>query len=229
MIYLISPAKTMKENKKELPINVLFEEQSQKLSRIMKQYSLDQLKEMMKISDKIALQTYQMYQNMHYTNGSKAINLYDGMLYKAIDYEQLDKTTQQYLNEHVYIVSAMYGLVTFQNVIENYRLEMQTKMDVNLYEYWKETIVSYLNQHEVIVDLCSNEYKKGYEKELNTIEIVFKASGKKEPIKKLRGSFVRECALKQVQTKYDLKQIHVYGYCFDEQSSNEYQYVYRKD
>ena len=178
MIYLISPAKTMKENSRSLPINILFEEQSKKLCNKMKQYSLEQLKTIMKISDKIALQTYQMYQSMDYIKGSKAIHLYDGMLYKAIDYEHLDEPTQRYLNEYVYIVSAMYGLVRFQNVIENYRLEMQTKMDISLYEYWKETIVSYLNQHEVIVDLCSNEYRKGYEKKVNTIEICFKTSGK---------------------------------------------------
>ncbi len=232
MIFLISPAKTMKDNRKMEPLKINYIEQSKQIHQVLKRLDLDEMKTLMKVNDKIAHNTYELYQNMQFQYGSKAITLYDGMQYKAIDYEQLNEKEQQYLNDHTKIVSAFYGLVSFLDIIENYRLEMMCKLkikDKDLYHFWKDILVNDLKQESVIVDLCSNEYRKVYMKDVDTIEIVFQSKSKKDPVKKLRGLFLKECAKQQVHDIKELKKIEILGYCYDEVLSKEYRYVYVKE
>ena len=88
MIYLISPAKTMKSNHNNLPIHILFKKQSLQVAQSLKTLTQADIKTLMKVSDKVSEYSYDLYQNLSYEYGSKANILYDGMQYKAIAYEK---------------------------------------------------------------------------------------------------------------------------------------------
>lgn len=175
MIILLSPAKDL--NEKALASNKgtepQFIENAQQLVLTMKKKSVKQLSKLMGISDALAQLNYTRYQSWDTsstTSGIPALDLYHGTVYKCLDAASLDKAGRTYAQQHLRILSGMYGMLRPNDLIQPHRLEMGTKLTVGrrkgLYAFWENTQTVALNElvrtekSGAIINLASAEYMK---------------------------------------------------------------------
>ncbi len=169
MHIVISPAKKQDFSKvqKSAVTRPVFEEKAYDLVIKLKSYSVDELGELLKISPKLAQLNFdRFYQYVSdvdsaHTKG-EAIFAYAGDTYQGLDAHSFSDIELSYAQQHMYILSGLYGILRPLDLMQPYRLEMGTKELIKggLHQYWKETIADYLNKAEVlsIVNLASDEY-----------------------------------------------------------------------
>lgn len=197
---VISAAKTMNES---------FEQKMDhchKVDALVKQinsYTKPELGLKMKIKNKTLDATFEYYNSFGSTQ-QKALNLYNGLVFK-----QLSCTNETYVQEHVFILSALYGLINGADNISPYRLDftMNKLLNLNLYDYWQEEVVAKINANsdKQLLNLASNEYFKLVDlekvtKEIFTIQPVGKLNSTQ--LKKLRGQLLNFC-IEQSITDYN--------------------------
>ncbi len=175
MISIISSTKSL-DFKKEIFIDEstepIFMEEVKALVNIIKDYTVDELGKRMKISAKLAMVNYDRFQCFHeeYINTKQALVAFNGEVYKAIDTTTYSKSDITFAQEHIRIISGLFGVLRPLDMIKEYRLEMATKLkglpEEDLYKFWTEkitqNIVNDLNLREdaVILNLASLEYSK---------------------------------------------------------------------
>ena len=157
-------------------------DESQKLINIMKRKSLKSLKELMNISDNLATVNKQRYQNFtadHTTDNSKpAVLTFNGEVYWGLEAATLSGGQLEWTQDHLRILSGLYGVLRPMDLIQPYRLEMGTRLKSrrgnDLYKWWGDRITKQLNRdleatgNDVIFNLASKEYFKSVkEKDLN--------------------------------------------------------------
>ena len=102
----------------------------------------------------------------------------------------------------------------------------------SLYEYWKESIDSYFEKEELIINLASKEFSKMIRKTLTDIEFYEMKNGKAVQIstnsKKARGEMARHIIIQKLSTKEKIKKITFGGYKFDKNLSEENRLVFIK-
>lgn len=100
-----------------------------------------------------------------------AIERYSGVMYKAIDYVGLDKNSQHYFDEHVYILSGMYGLLKPQDLVANYKLPIETRW---LVAFWKAQITKTIQKidPDQIVNLLPLSYQKMIDRTVIDAEVI---------------------------------------------------------
>ena len=135
MISVISPAKKLNFNS-ESPIKAFtqcdFLNESQKLVNQAKEYSFDDIMKLMSVSENIANLTAQRFQdwNMPFDgqNAKQAVLAFNGDTYTGLDAENFNSDDFNYSQDHLRILSGLYGLLRPLDLIQPYRLEMGTKM-----------------------------------------------------------------------------------------------------
>ncbi len=134
-----------------------------------------------------------------------AIQRYSGVMYNAIWYEKISEGGQRFFDEHILILSGMYGVLRPQDTIANYKLPIDTKW---LRQWWWDRMTDILlQQHEtstddlIIVDLLSGAYSKMLNQKLlreagvRCVQVEFvRPDGSKYThwVKKVKGQQVRE-------------------------------------
>ena len=177
---LISPSKTLNfenNNVCNLKTNCRLINHTTKLHKILVNYSMSDLKELMSVSDKIAELNYNRFKHWEEpskSNSSKqAIYAFKGDVYSGLDAESIKEDKLEFLQENLRIISGFYGLLRPFDKILPYRLEMSTKLHnargKNLYEFWGDNITNLLNndiedEKSYVVNLASNEYFKSIKK-----------------------------------------------------------------
>ncbi len=232
MIILISPAKTFSKNPSTSLQTPMFVKESFVLQKKLKRLSIDDIMKHMQISKKLANTVYDDYQNFN-LNHHLAIESYQGQVYKALQYQSLSEPEKAYIQQRLYIISGLYGLVRPLDGISFYRLEIKDQTIMNLYEYWKPVIKKYIHEthkDEIVISLLSNEYEKVIE-DIAHISINFTAKENihSMALKTLRGHFLRAMAIHQVHDLKTLKKMSVDGFSFDENLSTHSQYFFRRD
>ncbi|MGN1344663.1 MAG: peroxide stress protein YaaA [Traorella sp.] len=231
MKIILSPAKKMNEvdffSYHQLP---LFLDKSQLLLNQLSSMSLIELQKMMKCNDKIAQLNYERYQKMNlYESLSPALFTYEGLAFQHLRADIMSEDQLAYLEKHLYILSGFYGLLRPFDGICCYRLEMQSKLDVDgvhdLYEFWSDEIANELfKDDDVVINLASKEYSSCIIPYLNghqliNIQFVQESNGKIKTFgteaKMCRGAMVRYMAEKQIEDIDSLKQFSYLGYQYD--------------
>jgi cytoplasmic iron level regulating protein YaaA (DUF328/UPF0246 family) len=236
MIVFISPAKTFSKTDVSSDSRPYFEKQTSKLISKLKKLSIDEIKNKMNLSDALACDVYGYYKhfNKHLT---KAIFTYDGYQYKAIHALSYHPSDLSYLNQHVYIVSGLYGLVKPNDSISPYRLEMKDKSVCDLYAFWKPHFAKYMktyHQNDILIDLMSTEYRKAfngipmihidfYERKGNDLKSI------SMHVKKMRGLFLKTIVQNRIETINELKEIVIDQYIFNNELSNESHLIFVKE
>ena len=244
MYILISPAKTMKEERRHTPqgLPVLLEK-TKLLHESLVQMDALQMKSLMKINDKLAIQNVERFVNMRFDKeGICALDAYDGIQFKAMQLEQLKEEEWQYLDRHLRILSGFYGIVRPSDSIYPYRLEMQCKLAAkdskNLYDFWKDTIAKELSQEEFIINLASKEYDKSvrsYIAKEKLIDIVFyirendKLITRSTQVKQARGRMISFMAKHKVEKPEELTQFAYDGYQYHAELSSDTALVFVKE
>ena len=185
MLTVISPAKTLDFESQPITnchTQPKFLAQSQALIDELRQLSAPAIATLMKLSDKLAglnMARYQTWQQpFDLENAKQAVLAFKGDVYTGLDAETMDDDGLDFAQQHLRILSGLYGVLKPLDLIQPYRLEMGTQFansqGKNLYQFWggqlREEIESEASQSDaVLINLASNEYFKALEaKKLNT-------------------------------------------------------------
>lgn len=218
--------------------------ESVELAETLKSYSSKKIKELMSVSDNLSELNYQRFQDFKtpftQQNAKQALFAFKGDVYSGINTASMNQSDYDYAQNHLRILSGLYGSLKPLDLIQPYRLEMKTKLKTsrgdNLYQFWGESITKLLNEsleghnQKTIVNLASNEYWKSVKtKQLkgNVINVAFKENkdGKSRIIaifaKKARGMMADFIIRNRVETIEGLKSFNYEGYNYDGDNSTE--------
>lgn len=252
MLVVISPAKTLdfEEKDSNLPMSEpRFLDKSQEIIDEIVNYDSYSLEKLMKISTKLATLNRDRFQKWTKSldTSKQAILAFRGDVYRGMDVGSLSHSEFFYANEHLRILSGLYGVLRPFDGINEYRLEMGTKLKVNglkdLYEFWdttlEESLIEELKSHKnkTIINLASYEYFKSIEgliksDKVNVVTPIFKElRGDEYKIitfnaKKARGIMTRYIIQNEIEDIEDIKKLDVDGYLFNEEMSTEKELVF---
>ena len=246
MRIILSPAKKMQINVEEpyqeLPV---FMEQTEEIMEWMKSLSYEEAKKLWACNDTIAEQNYERFAHMNlYSNLTPAILSYEGIAYQYMAPSVFEFGEFDYVQEHLRILSAFYGVVKPMDGVTPYRLEMQARAQIggykNLYAYWGNRLYQeVMDDSHVIINLASKEYSRCIEKYLTKedryITCIFGeyADAEKRKVvqkgvyaKMARGEMVRFMAEHNVLEPDELKNFDRLGYRFDGKESSDTEFVF---
>jgi uncharacterized protein len=249
MLILISPAKKLLS-----PSNPFFETTSQpqfslytnQLIKIMKSKSVADLARLMHLSADLAHLNYERYQHFFLNevppNASyPALFLFQGDVYQGLQAKNWTQEDINYSQEHLAILSGLYGLLKPLDTIQSYRLEMGIRLEnpkgATLYDFWSEIITGYLNEqlslhkNPFLINLASTEYFKSvdqkklkhpvvtinfYEQKNNEIKMVGIYA------KKARGVMTKYLIQNRIDNLEQIKSFNELDYRFNESSSSSH-------
>lgn len=255
MLFLISPAKALDY---ETPAHVkahtqpLFVRQASELIEVLQDQSPQQVAELMSLSDQLSGLNVARYQawvpKFTAKNSKQAVLAFDGDVYGGLDASTLGEPELDWLQQHLCILSGLYGVLRPLDWMQPYRLEMGTRLVTpkgkNLYQFWGSQIASYLNERAaadlspVVVNLASEEYFKAVDRKVlkpRVVTCVFeerKADGYKIisfMAKRARGLMVRYAVQHRVTTPEQLKAFDLEGYRFVPAASDTDRLVFRRE
>ena len=250
---LISPSKTLNFDDYNTPgfnTDCRLLDDTTELHKILTSYSINGIKDLMSVSDKIAELNYNRFkswENPSLSSKSKqAVYAFKGDVYSGLNAETITKDKFDFMQKNLRILSGFYGLLRPFDKILPYRLEMGTKLQnsrgKNLYEFWGNKITELLNkdfegEKDIVINLASEEYYKSINnKNLNNkvITPVFKEykNGSYKTIaiyaKKARGLMSRYIIDNEIDNSDGLKTFNNEGYSYDESLSDNLNYVFTR-
>jgi uncharacterized protein len=256
MIIVLSPAKSLDY---ETPAHVRkhtlpqFVEDAAELIHGLRALSPQQIGGMMGISDQLATLNFQRYAEWSKTfdtdNSKQAVLAFNGDVYEGFAAKTLSSSDLDFAQNHVRVLSGLYGLLRPLDLLQPYRLEMGTRFSnprgKDLYAFWGERITEALNAQlkkntrssRVLVNCASNEYFRAVKpKRLDApvITPVFEdwKGGTYKIIsfyaKRARGLMARYAVENRISEPQALKGFDVDGYALDTAASNDSTYVFRR-
>ena len=254
MLFLLSPAKTLDYESPVPPVPHTLPEfaaDAARLIEVLRKKSPRQLAKLMDISDPLAALNAARYQawSAKFTerNARQAILAFDGDVYDGLQGKTLAPSDLDWAQQHIRMLSGLYGVLRPLDWMQPYRLEMGTALKVgstpNLYQYWGSRIAEHLNgqlavdKTPVVVNLASQEYFRAVDRKAlkgRVIDCVFeewKGSGYKIVsfnAKKARGLMARYAVMKRVETPRKLESFNLEGYAFDAAASQPERLVFRR-
>ncbi|KXO86942.1 hypothetical protein AYK86_11055 [Acinetobacter venetianus] len=255
MLALISPAKTL-DYETALPTDTYTQprllEQSQQLIDVCRKLSATEIATLMSVSEKIANLNVDRFRDWNadfdFSNARQALFAFKGDVYTGLDAYHLKDQDIDFAQQHLRMLSGLYGLLRPLDLMMPYRLEMGTKLKNNrghnLYEFWGSIITDQINQDlakidaKVLVNLASDEYYKSVNEKKIQAEIIKpvfldQKNGKYKVIsfyaKKARGLMARYLIENQLNQAEQLKVFDSEGYYFDAESSSNKELVFKRD
>lgn len=246
MKIIISPAKKMKINTDTLEVRALpvYLREAEYLWEYLRGLDYEELKGLWKCNDQIATLNYERLQSENLCkNVTPALLAYEGIQYQYMAPAVLEDGQWEYVQDHVCILSGLYGVVHPLDGVVTYRLEMQAKIKLpqvkDLYGYWGKKIYQEVSKNtDVIINLASKEYSKCVEKHLEAgmryVTCVFgeykgdKVIEKGTYAKMARGEMVRFLAECKAESPEKMKEFARLGYEYSEKESDEKRFVFLK-
>lgn len=253
MLAIISPAKNLDMDRRaDSPMSsIAFPADTNALIDAMRTHTPEDIGALMKLSDKLSHLNFERYATFepepNATAGTHAVMAFNGDVYQGLDAPSLSTEQLDYLNQHVRILSGLYGALRPLDRMQAYRLEMGTALATergkNLYQFWGDKVTQLLKASaqtlgtDTLINLASTEYASVVDLKgcgLNVVTPVFKdfKNDKYKIIsfyaKKARGLMVRYMALHQIQDPQALKAFDLEGYGFDAAESSDTQWVFKR-
>ncbi|WP_297811593.1 YaaA family protein [uncultured Finegoldia sp.] len=239
MKIIISPAKTFKIKKMKLSNkDLLFEKKTGKLVSMLKGKTLEELRNTWKCSENIANEGFELYDKFELSPKGCAIASFCGLQYQYMDIESFNRDDIDFLEEHLRIMSGLYGILRPLDEISKYRLDFEDKF-INMYEYWEKEIKDHF-KGEDIIDLASKEYGENIYKYFDKIPLKIdfkeevcsngsvKLKTKATSSKILRGRMVNFIAKNKVRDTEKLKEFSCDGYFYSQKQSKNNRFVFVK-
>ena len=252
MKILLSPAKSLNleqsypQIKTSLPILL---NESKKLHPFLKKMNEKDIAAMMEISPKLAALNYERFQDLGTSSNIKrpAIYTFDGDVYDGLDFYSVKDTQFDFASQSIRILSGLYGILKPFDVMEPYRLEMGTSIQIgdfkNLYAFWGEQVTEALNQEikkskdTFVLNLASQEYFKVIQAKkliapLKSCDFLENKDGKFKSIsffaKKARGLMSRFILDHQISRWEDLRGFDYENYSYNTSLSNESKLIFTR-
>lgn len=254
MLAVLSPAKSLDLDPapEGLPSSIpaLLTETS-KLVVTCRRQSTKSLMALMGISEKLAelnRERFQAWTEAHTPlNAKQAALLFAGDTYRGLDASSLSEDDLSYAQEHVAILSGLYGVLRPLDLAQPYRLEMgsrlKTRRGTNLYGFWKDRITKQLlvqlesHHDKTIVNCASKEYFSAIQRKKlpGVLDIDFReirGDGRLQTIsffaKRARGAMARYIVQQKVETRDAVKAFDLHGYAYQEDLSTEDTFVFSR-
>ena len=254
MLTLLSPAKKMNMTPAETGVLVTqprLRDDTHELATVAKTQTAEDLKRLMHISDNLAAMNFERFQAFNLDNRSNSAKpaglAFDGDVYWGLEADSLSEDTLSYAQDHLRILSGLYGILRPMDAIQPYRLEMGTRMTngrgKSLYEFWGARIADRLNADlaghadKTVVNLASNEYFKAVDADAlgrNVIAVKFmnvkdgKARSLMYYAKHARGSMARWIMENRVDRADGLKDFNAGAYTLDPSASTDNELVFSR-
>lgn len=250
MIILLSPAKNLdfaRPYPQEKLTQPVFKTEANKLIKSIKNLSVAEVASLMHLSDNLAQLNADRYQSYSIKpkveNTSAAAFAFNGEVYSGLDIASFSESDLAHAQDHLRILSGLYGVLKPLDQMQAYRLEMGTKFSAesdqkNLYQYWGSKISNQINKEnksDVLINLASNEYFKSVDKKTLKSKIItlhFKEDNGGQPkivmvyAKKARGMMAREILLNRVENPEDIKSLTFSNYQFIPEMSTESDWMF---
>jgi len=234
---------TAKEMNTDLPcIEALpLREESQAVLNSLAHYSASELETFYKVSAEKAEEEYAHIQALkdHRAKNYPALKLFDGLMYRHIKRYELTEAEQTYLENHVLITSALYGVIPALSPMAPHRLDFLMKLKVagkTLKSHWKPAYDEALQDEDLIFSLLSSEFETVFSKEIREKMVTFKFMEDKAGqlkihstiSKKARGAFLTTLIEGQVQTVEQARQLSFAGFDYQPDLSSDLELVFVK-
>jgi len=254
MISVLSPAKSLDFNCQSADNYTLprFPKETRELIKVLKTKNSDEIRSLMDISENLATlneERYHAFSSRHTTNNSRPCSLvFNGDVYTGLEACKFSDDEMLFAQEHLRILSGLYGLLRPLDLIQAYRLEMGTKLafdDYNtLYNYWESKIAKLLNRDlkaqgdDVLINLASVEYFKSVDRnklKARVIDVEFKDYNNDEYkivsfyAKKARGLMSRYIIENRINEVEPLKGFDLGGYFYDDRESTEGKLAFKRN
>ena len=232
--FIVSPAKKMNvvEGPPWAASTPRFLDDATLLARTVSALSYDEAKTLWKCSDKLAVLNYDRFAHMDLScDVTAAVLAYEGIQYQHLAPQVLDADALAWLDEHLRILSGMYGVLRPSDGVVPYRLEMQARLAVDghhdLYGYWGDRLArSLAEEFACVVNVASVEYAKAVTPYLpgrgtRVITCLFgdvregRLVQRSTETKAARGTFVRWCAERDVTSVDELPAFSERNYALD--------------
>ena len=252
MLTILGPSKTIDSSPHGITERYSFPQykvRAEELVDQLRHYSIPQLKGLMSVSEKLAILNFERYvqwrSSYSIEEGQHAILAFSGEVFNGLKARSLSEADLLFAQEHIRLLSGLYGVLRPLDLILPYRLEMGTKMPNskgrNLYEFWKDAIpekiaeLTEIQENKVLINLASNEYFKSIEPRSFPYEIITPVF--KEPdgagyrnvtiyAKKARGMMLRFIIQHRINDPEYLKAFDEDGYYFNNDLSNTNEWVF---
>ncbi len=252
MLIVLSPAKSLDfETRPTTKLSTTPDmlDRSSALIDVLRDYSPGQLAELMALSDGLAALNVARYAtwSTEPQHARQAIMAFNGDVYAGFDARSLKPKALGYAQQHVRILSGLYGVLRPFDLIHPHRLEMGSRLATpgakDLYGFWGDAVTNRLNDAiaangaEVLVNLASEEYFRSVKPKLLPVPVVSPVfedwkNGKYKIIsffaKRARGMMARYAAEKGITDAEKLKKFKVDGYAFSKRDSTETSWVFRR-
>ena len=240
MKLLIPTAKEMNLDTLEKTGNPVSNE-TQEVIDALASLSLEELASLYKISEERASEEEKRIQALKSDTAKTypALNLFDGLMYRNIRRTDWTETEAAYVQDHLLITSALYGVIPAHTSIAPHRLDFLMKLKVqgkSLKPFWKAVYDQALQEEELIISLLSSEFETVFSKEIQNRMVTFKFFEEKNGqlkvhstiSKKARGAFVTALLEKQITKVEEMKQLTFNGFAYQSDLSSEKQLVFVK-
>jgi cytoplasmic iron level regulating protein YaaA (DUF328/UPF0246 family) len=255
MLFLLSPAKSLDYDTPVpagLPATEApFPAQTKALIALLRQQSPQQVAQLMSISDALAALNVARYTawsaKATAANSKQAALAFNGDVYDGLDAKTLTADDLDWAQNHLNILSGLYGVLRPLDRLQPYRLEMGTRLPneagADLYHFWRPRIAELLNtrlqadQTPVVINLASQEYFKSVDRKLlkaRVIDCAFEdwKNGRYAIIsfhaKRARGLMARFAIQHRAVTPHQLQAFDLGGYRFDAAASEADRLVFRR-
>ena len=255
MLTVISPAKTLDYETPPTTRRTTQPQNLDKAARLVgdaRRLSPDDIRELMGVSQKIAELNHARFMNwgqpFTLDNAKQAVLAFKGDVYTGLEADTLTDEQLRFAQQHLRILSGLYGLLRPLDLMQPYHLEMGLKFEneggKNLYEFWGDDITTALNaqlkksRSDVLVNLASNEYFRSVQAnalDADVITPVFKdlKNGKYKIIsffaKKARGQMARYIVEEGLTDAVGLKRFKAAGYRYSKADSSAKEWVFTRD
>ena len=249
MITIISPATTMNFSKDinlEKSSTPAFQEDINYLIGILKKLDIKEISSLMNLSEDLSKLNYDRYQSLLDDNNKKlqSIIAFDGEVFNSMNTSDFNGDDFNFANDHLRILSGLYGILSPLDLIEAYRLEMKAKLENkngnDLYKFWKSKITNHImkelksHENKVLINLASSEYLKCVDlklikKDFKFVDVVFKDYDLKTDTYKVKGLFAKKargymCRFiikNRIDSIDDLLKFNIEGYTYNNDLSTD--------
>lgn len=255
MLTVLSPAKKLDYDspvRTALHTQPMFIDEAQALIRVMRKKSVADIAQLMSLSDALARLNADRYASwtprFGLDNARQAALAFNGDVYEGLRAPELSDAQLAWVQDHLAIISGLYGVLRPLDLMQPYRLEMGTRLVTergrNLVAFWGPRIAEYLNQQlarqggaPVLLNLASEEYFKAVDRSVlqaRVVKCVFQdyKNGVYKIInfyaKRARGLMARYVSDHQIDCADALRSFDVEGYAYAAAQSDADTLVFRR-
>jgi uncharacterized protein len=253
MLVVISPAKSLDMTPVQIPATTpAFQDDALRLAKTARGLSLGDLKSLMAISDDLARLNRDRFAAFAADPAPEAVKpaalAFNGDTYQGLEAKTLSADDLHWAQDHLGILSGLYGLLRPLDAIQPYRLEMgsklKTRRGTSLYDYWGDTIAKALNARaadvgtDLLVNCASQEYFGAVDRKALKLRVItpsfMEVKDDKPRIvsffaKRARGAMARFIVENRLTDAEAIKDFTSGGYAYDADLSEGDTWVFVRD